>query len=129
MDQPPRPRSGLSVLVFLFWLPWRLIAVFLLAVVIIPGIVMMWRLPLLAKSHQLDLCLFTLRVIDRERAATPLAPLGYQPAIQKHLIDLSPDLDMPEILAREFSLRLYRTDAASVERTATPDGESQYAIR
>src|SRR5262245_22467025 len=103
MARPTPHRGVLRALHFLFLLPWRLIALLILAVIVIPGVINMWRLPSLAQSHNLDLSLLTLRAIDQPRAATPLAPLRYQSAVQKHLIDLSPDLDLPEILVREFT--------------------------
>jgi hypothetical protein len=88
---------------------------------------MMWRLPPLAKKHDVNLCLLSLRVIDRARVATPLAPLNYRPAVRKHLIDLRVHLPTHETMLWNFSLHQYRADATSVQRIDTPEG-SHYLV-
>jgi hypothetical protein len=134
MDQPvgphqPSPRSPLSRIVLILSVPLRLLALFVLLVMVIPGTVMMWRLPGLADDNKFDLSLLTLRVLDRERSTTPLVPLGYQPAIEKHMIDICPDITLAEAIFRDCTLRTYDTGVTSVERTTSADGSSAYLVR
>ncbi len=117
-----KPLTVLSWIVYVLTLPWRLIALFVIAIVILPGLFMLMKLPSLAKDHDLDLTLLSLRAIDRDRVTTPLVPLGYHQEVREQMADLVPDFPIPELLAREFTLRLYDIKASGVTSTKTAGG-------
>jgi hypothetical protein len=134
MDQPVRPQDSalrriLSRTVLVLSVPVRLLALFVLVVMVIPGTVMMWRLPGLAEDNKFDLCLLTLRVLDRQRSTTPLVPLGYQSAVEKHMIDICPDINSAEAIFRDFTFRTYDPGVTSVQPTTSRDGSSAYLVR
>jgi hypothetical protein len=123
----PPPRGPL------FWareaglFPFRLFGVLML-ILIVPGMALMSRLPTLGRQHDVDLCLLTLRALNRAKAVHPLLPLGYRPGIQEHIVDLSPETTYFDDFLTVATLTALQPQAISCKAKEV-DGGRHYIVK
>lgn len=108
--------------------PYRLAGALSLLLILLPGLWCVWRMPILADRHDVDLTLLALRAIGHERSARPFYPLGYRQLTHPRLVDLLPQRGAFNDVLEEVSLSLYRLRARAVRTARTEDGQYRHTV-
>lgn len=121
-------RTGLWWVREVIKFPFRLMGLLIL-VGLIPGSFLLWRLPTLADNSRVELTLLTLRAVDEDKFATPLAPLGYRPTIKKHMVEFEPEgANYHHMALTVLTANFYRLCAVDQTCQQRPDGGLEYTI-